>query len=144
MESLRDSNVAVIRSFFAMASTTLVVAAVAILKEAVVAKSFGASDEFDAFVFSFSLVYFLPVLLTATLQGTFVPAFSGTLRLDAQRGWALASITLNVLSMGLVICSVLLLIGGNSVISLMAPGFGGTKRGFALSFLWSLLPTLVL
>ena len=52
MDLLNDSHIAVIRSFFAMASSTLVVAIVAIVKETIVAKNFGASNELDAFLFS--------------------------------------------------------------------------------------------
>ena len=141
---MNDSHFAVTRSFVIMASTTLVVAIVAIVKEAVVAQNFGASEELDAFVFSSSVAYFVPTLLAITLQGTFVPIFYEALKVDARRGWLFASVTLTILWMVMVACTILLWLGGHFLIAVMVPGFQKSGQTLALLLLWTLLPTVIL
>lgn len=133
-----------IRSFFAMAWATLAVSVVALLKETVIANTFGAGWELDAFLLSFSIILFFPMLLASTFQGTFAPSFCETLRIEPQRGWVLASVTLNVLSMVMAIFIFLMLLIGVFLISLLAPGFGESSKALALSLLLVLLPTLIL
>src|SRR3989442_8501550 len=144
MESLRESHAAVIRSFFAMASTTLAVAAVALGKEAIVAQHFGASRALDAFVFSLAATYFVPALLAATLQGTFVPAFHNTAAVDRDRAWTFANSVMSGLSCGLVGYALILAVFGRQVIAVLVPGFDQDSQELALSLLWSLLPTVIL
>ncbi len=127
-----------------MAWATVAVTLVAIIKEAVVAKSFGAGRELDAFLLSFSIAFFFPTLLSTTLQGTFVPSFTTLFKSDPGRAWRFASATLNLLALSMAACLIIFLAASSFLISALAPGFGEASRRLSVSLLWTLAPTVVL
>ncbi len=144
MESEAEFHGRMVRSFAAIGSTTVVLAAFGLFREGVVAMKFGASSDLDAFLLSFSIAYFFPVLLTSTLQGTFIPSFHRTNQEDPEKAKKLANVTLNLLAICLVLCTLLVLSFGKSIIQFLAPGFSNSNQILAFSLLLSLVPTLLL
>lgn len=115
-------------------------------REIITAALFGASSQLDAFYVAYTLANLTRQLLAeGALSAAFVPVFSQTLVRDGKKHAAsLARQALSVLLIAgivTVICGILL---SPVLVKVMAPGFGGTKYGLAISLTRLMFPFLIL
>ena len=121
--------------------------AIGVVRQAVIARAFGASDQLDAYYAAFKL----PDLLLALIAGgaiatTFIPVFSEHLtKGDTDRAWRLASAVLNVLlgAMGLV-ALVVAFLAPWLVRQVIAPGFEPRLQALTTELLRIVLVSAVL
>jgi putative peptidoglycan lipid II flippase len=97
-----------------------------VVRQSIIARTFGASDQLDAYYAAFKLPDLLLTLVAGgAIATTFIPAFSEHLsREDSGRAWRLASATLNVLLGTMAaIALVAAILAPRLVRVLIAPGF---------------------
>ncbi len=107
-----------------LAVSSTISAFLGLLRDRLLAGTFGAGPELDVYFAAFripNLVY--GILITGGLVAAFLPVFSETFEDDEEEGWRLASNLLNFLILALSFLSVFLFIFAPDVIRLIAPGF---------------------
>jgi putative peptidoglycan lipid II flippase len=120
---------------------------VGLMRERLLAGTFGAGAELDAYNAAFQLPELLfDVLVEAGLAAAFVPIFAGLRATDAGRAaadrFARTVLTLVVIVMGAG--SVVLFFLAEATTELIAPGFGGEQRELYLDLFRVMLVTQVL
>ncbi len=105
--------------------------AIGVVRQSIIARTFGATEQLDAYYAAFKLPDLLLTLIAGgAIATTFIPVFSDILtRGDRERAWRLASAVLNVLliAMGSV-ALIAALLAPWLVEQLVAPGFAPTEQ----------------
>ncbi len=105
-------------------STTLS-AFLGIVRDRLLAGTFGAGEGLDIYFAAFRIPNFIyGILITGGLVAAFLPVFSETFEKDSEEGWELVSNLLNFLVLALSALSFLLFIFAPLVVKVVAPGFG--------------------
>lgn len=95
-----------------------------IVRDRLLAGTFGAGAELDVYFAAFRIPNFVyGVLITGGLVAAFLPVFSETFEDDPDEGWQLASNLLNFLVLALSGLSFLLFLFAPFVVRIIAPGF---------------------
>lgn len=114
------------------------------IREIMVASSFGASVETDAFLIAFSIPTLLFVSVGSALGTIFIPVFSEYLaRDDRQEAFQMATSLLNLLiliSAGLTLLGIAL---APQIVSLLAPGFDGYSFDLTVKLTRIMFPLLL-
>jgi putative peptidoglycan lipid II flippase len=100
--------------------------AIGVVRQSVIARTFGASEQLDAYYAAFKLPDLLLTLIAGgAIATTFIPVFAGYLtRRDSRHAWRLASAVLNILLIAMgVISLIAALLAPWVVRTLVAPGF---------------------
>ena len=108
---------------------------VGLWRDRVLAAHFGASDLLDVYYLSFNipdLVFNL--LIGGAISAAFIPIFIDYQSKSGKKAWHLASNFLNSFAIIVVGISALLALVAPSLISLIAPGFGGPKKDLTILF----------
>jgi putative peptidoglycan lipid II flippase len=125
----------------------LVSKAIGVARQSIIARTFGASDQLDAYYAAFKLPDLLLTLIAGgAIATTFIPVFSDILtRGDRQRAWRLASAVLNALlvTMGSVALLAALLAPW-LVEKLVAPGFAPAEQRLTAELLRIVLLSSIL
>jgi putative peptidoglycan lipid II flippase len=131
-------------SVVTIAVVAVLVKLVAMLREVLVARAFGVSDEVDAFVTAF-----VPIALAVNLVGSFTAALIPTyVRVLARDGETEANalirgVTAPIAAILLATTAVLAFIGP-TVLTFIAPGFPAWKHVLALRLYYEMLPVIAL
>ena len=136
------------RIFYAMTiimAGTFAVKVAAVVKDIVIAGTFGLSDELDAFLIALVIPFFGIVVLAQSFSGSFMPAYIRTREqygaTEANRLFA----HVIVLNFGILLaCTLLLAAAGVPLIRLLASGFSETKLTLAYELYLLLLPLLII
>ncbi len=107
-----------------------------LLREVLIARQFGTSPEYDAYVAAFRIpdLLFL-VVMSGAFGSAFIPIFGGFIsRGDYQKAWRLAStvLTYTVLVL-LIVAQLVFLFAGPLIGTLIAPGLAGEERELAVN-----------
>ncbi len=95
-----------------------------IVRDRLLAGTFGAGAELDVYFAAFRIPNFVyGILITGGLVAAFLPVFSETFEESEGEGWQLASNLLNFLVLALSALSFLLFLFAPIVVSIIAPGF---------------------
>jgi putative peptidoglycan lipid II flippase len=99
---------------------------IGVVRQSIIARTFGASEQLDAYYAAFKLPDLLLTLIAGgAIATTFIPIFAGYLtRGDTRRAWRLASAVLNILLIAMgAVSLVAALLAPWLVRTLIAPGF---------------------
>lgn len=99
-----------------------------LLRDRLLAGTFGAGPELDVYFAAFRIPNFIyGILITGGLVAAFLPVFSETFKNNEEEGWNLVSNLLNFLILSLSGLSFILFIFAPLVVELIAPGFSGPQ-----------------
>ncbi|MDI6883040.1 MAG: murein biosynthesis integral membrane protein MurJ [Patescibacteria group bacterium] len=119
---------------FIFASASLISAALGLFRDRLLAKNFGAGDELDIYYAAFRIPDFISfVLIMGAIGAAIVPIFSSFLVRSREEGFNFVSNILNLFLISLIIISIFLFIFAPQLISLVAPGFEGTKKALTVT-----------
>jgi putative peptidoglycan lipid II flippase len=129
-----------------MMAGTLASRVLGLLREVMIAASFGATRTLDAFYVSYTIANLSRQLLAeGALSASFIPVFS---RVHGRDGMGPARLLArSALSILLAACAVTVgvgIIGSPLLVRIIAPGFEGEERALAVSLVRCLLPFLLL
>jgi putative peptidoglycan lipid II flippase len=132
---------------FLIAITSLASRFLGVLRDRILAGSFGASESLDIYYAAFrvpDLLYSLLVL--GALSAGFIPIFSSLIKeKDRKKAWYLANNTLNILVIFLAIISLISLFFVSDIVNLISPGFSieAKKEAARLTSIMFLSPILL-
>lgn len=115
---------------FLIAITSLASRFLGVLRDRILAGSFGASESLDIYYAAFRLPDLLyNLLILGALSAGFIPIFSSLIKeKDKQKAWYLANNTLNILFILSAIVSLIALLFVGNIISLISPGFSDSAK----------------
>lgn len=100
-----------------------------LLRDHLLARTFGAGDWLDAYYTSFRVPDFIYAIFILGVIGTaFIPVFSEYWHKDEQEAWDMINIFINLAMGVLVFVSVIFIIFTPQLIRLIVPGFGAEKQ----------------
>ena len=104
-----------------------------LIRDRLLAGTFGAGTELDVYYTAFTVPDFIAlILIFGAISAAVIPIFSSYLIKDKEEAWKYVSTLLNVfLGFLIVICTILIILTP-SIVSLIAPGFSGEKRELAV------------
>jgi putative peptidoglycan lipid II flippase len=118
---------------FILAVSYLVSAVLGLLRDRLLAGTFGAGNELDVYYTAFTVPDFIAlILIFGAIAAAVIPIFSGYLLKSKEDAWKYLSNLLNVFLGFLIIICGILIIFTPSIIALIAPGFSGHKRELAI------------
>ncbi len=132
---------------FLIAITSLTSRFLGVLRDRILAGSFGASENLDIYFAAFRLPDLLyNLLVLGALSAGFIPIFSSLIKeKDKKRAWRLTNNTLNILVISLAIISIISLIFVGDIVNLISPGFSSQAKQTTalLTSIMSLSPILL-
>ncbi len=133
-----------VSGFLLVAVLTVLGKGVSFLKDAVVARSFGISDQMDAFVLAFGFLGFAASVLGGGLPEAFLPHYAEIKhRRGLRRAQRLAVQGVLGQFVSLAVVAGLLWLAAPAVIELTARGFSPEKKALAADLMRRMLPFLV-
>ena len=116
-----------------LAVSYLISAFLGLLRDHLLAGTFGAGNELDVYYTAFIIPDFIALILIFGATGAVViPIFSSYLIKSEEKAWEYASMFLNVFLGFLVIVSIFLIIFTPAIVSVIAPGFSAHKKDLAV------------
>lgn len=116
-----------------LAISYLISAVLGLLRDRLLAGTFGASSSLDVYYAAFTVPDFVAlILIFGAIAAAVIPIFSGYLMEDKEEAWKYVSTLLNVFLGFLIIVCVILIIFTPFIISITAPGFFGAKKDLAV------------
>ncbi|MBU7005913.1 murein biosynthesis integral membrane protein MurJ [Phosphitispora fastidiosa] len=116
------------------------------VREAVLASSFGASWQTDAFLAAFTIPdLFYDLLVGGILSAAFIPVFSGYLATDREEeAWEIASTMINLTVLLMAVCIVFGMVFAVPLTKLVAYNFSGETLELAVSLTRIMFPAFVI
>jgi putative peptidoglycan lipid II flippase len=107
---------------------------VGILRDRVLASTFGAGDVLDAYFAAFRVPDFLyNLVILGALSAAFIPVFTQYLEQDKKEAWRLAERVLSIVGAIMGVACVILFFAAPSLVPLTVPGFEGEKLALTVS-----------
>lgn len=139
-------NKSTIGAAFILAVASLVSRLFGLLRDRLLASTFGASFELDMYYAAFrlpDLVY--NILIVGALSVSFIPLFAEHFAKSREGAWKYTINIFNILFLALVALSIILIVFARPLVSVIAPGFSGAEleTTVALSRIMFLSPLLL-
>lgn len=116
-----------------LATSYFLSAFLGLLRDHLLAGTFGAGNELDIYYTAFTVPDFIAlILIFGAISAAVIPIFSGYLLKDKEEAFKYISILLNVFLSFLIIVCVILIIFTPAILSITAPGFSGHKKDLAV------------
>jgi putative peptidoglycan lipid II flippase len=136
------------RIFYAMTiimAGTVAVKLAAVVKDIVIAGSFGLGDELDAFLLALVIPTFAVMVLAQSFNGAFMPAYIRTREREGIEAAGRLFAHVMVLSFGVLLaCTVLLAIAGEPLLNVVVSELGDGKRALVYELYLLLLPFVLI
>jgi putative peptidoglycan lipid II flippase len=108
-------------------------AVLGLLRDRLLAGTFGAGNELDVYYTAFTVPDFVAlILIFGAIAAAVIPIFSKYLIIDKDEAWKYVATLLNVFLGFLIIICVVLIIFTPAILSVTAPGFAGHKKDLAV------------
>ncbi len=108
-------------------------AVLGLLRDRLLAGTFGAGSELDVYYSAFAVPDFVAlILIFGAISAAVIPIFSSYLLKDKEEAWKYISTLLNVFLTFLIFVCGVLMIFSPFIVSVIAPGFSGEKRELAI------------
>jgi len=107
------------------------------------ALTFGAGMEMDAFFAATTIPQIVIAILSGILATTFIPVFIETKAKDESNAWKVASISINIIFLALFVGVLVGFLSSNSIIALINPGFPLKTSTLSVSLFRILLFSLI-
>ena len=121
---LNNQSKTIAAAAFVLGAASLVSRLLGLVRDRILAGSFGAGSELDIYYAAFrvpDLVYSLVVL--GAISAGFIPVFVGYLQKNKEKAWYLANGLLNLMALSLIVVCFVLIILAPWLVKLVAPGF---------------------
>ncbi len=119
-----------------LAVSYLLSAFLGLIRDRLLAGTFGAGTELDVYYTAFTVPDFIAlILIFGAISSAVIPIFSSYLIKSKDEAWKYVSLLLNVFLGFLIIVCGILMIFTPAIISAMAPGFSGEKRELAITLM---------
>jgi putative peptidoglycan lipid II flippase len=119
-----------------LAISYLLSAVLGLLRDRLLAGTFGAGSELDVYYTAFTVPDFIAlILIFGAIGAAVIPIFSGYLIKDKDEAWKYFSAFLNIFLGFLIIICLILIFLTPLLISFIAPGFSGEKRELAIALM---------
>jgi len=116
-----------------LAISYLISAFLGLIRDRLLAGTFGAGNELDVYYTAFTVPDFIAlILIFGAISSAVIPIFSGYLIKNKDEAWQYVAKLFNVFLGFLIIVCVIFIIFTPAIISLIAPGFSGEKREMAV------------
>ena len=116
-----------------LAISYLLSAVLGLLRDRLLAGTFGAGSQLDVYYSAFTVPDFIAlILIFGAIAAAVIPIFSEYLLKDKEDAWKYVSTLLNVFLGFLIIVCLILIIFTPFIISITAPGFSGQKKDLAV------------
>ncbi len=116
-----------------LAISYLLSAVLGLLRDRLLAGTFGAGNELDVYYAAFTVPDFIAlILIFGAIAAAVIPIFSSYLIKDKEEAWKYVSTLLNVFLGFLIIVCLILIIFTPVIVSITAPGFSGHKKDLAV------------
>ena len=116
-----------------LAISYLFSAVLGLLRDRLLAGTFGAGSQLDIYYSAFTVPDFVAlILIFGAISAAVIPMFSGYLAKDKEEAWKYVSTLLNVFLGFLIAICLILIIFTPTIISITAPGFSGQKKDLAV------------
>jgi len=116
-----------------LAVSYLISAVLGLLRDRLLAGTFGAGNELDVYYSAFTVPDFIAlILIFGAIAAAVIPIFSSYLLKSKEDAWKYVSTLLNVFLGFLITVCVILIIFTPAIISVTAPGFSGEKKDLAI------------
>ena len=104
-------------------------AVLGLLRERLLAGRFGAGNELDAYYTAFTIPDFIAlILIFGAISAAIIPIFSSYYVKSKEKAWQYISNLLNIFLTFLIIVCIILIIFAPFFVTLIAPGFSGSKK----------------
>ncbi|MCX6720672.1 MAG: murein biosynthesis integral membrane protein MurJ [Candidatus Staskawiczbacteria bacterium] len=104
-----------------------------LIRDRLLAGTFGAGGELDVYYTAFTVPDFIAlILIFGAISAAVIPIFSSYLVKNKDEAWRYASLLFNVFLGCLIVVCLILLVFTPAIISLIAPGFSGEKKELAV------------
>jgi len=126
---LNHKSKTVFSAAMVLAITGLISRILGLFRDRLLAGKFGAGDELDIYFAAFrlpDLIY--NILIIGAISSAFIPVFAQYFRKDEKEAWRLTSGLFNLILIGLVVISLVLIFFAPWIVSIIAPGFSGEKK----------------
>ena len=135
----------VLSSTVVVAFGTLVVKAVAMGKELIVARTYGTSSTLDAFLIAFLLPSFAVNILANSLRAAFIPTYTQVYTEDGKQAARSLFGSMTIITFGfLLLISLCMGAFADHILPLLSSGFSGETAELTRRMFYWLLPILVL
>ena len=125
------SSASLILAIFYFASAGL-----GLLRDRLLAGTFGAGNELDVYYTAFTVPDFIAlILIFGAISAAVIPIFSSYMVKSKEEAWEYISALLNVFLGVLILVCVILIIFTPFIISIIAPGFSGEKKDLAVQLM---------
>lgn len=116
-----------------LAISSLASAVLGLLRDRLLAGTFGAGNELDVYYAAFTVPDFIAlILIFGAIAAAVIPIFSAELLKSKEQAWKYVSNLLNVFLGFLITVCVIMIIFTPTIVSIVAPGFSGHKRDLAI------------
>ena len=116
-----------------LAISYLISAFLGLIRDRLLAGTFGAGAELDVYYTAFTVPDFIAlILIFGAISAAVIPIFSGYLIKSKDEAWRYVSLFFNVFLGCLIVVCLVLIIFTPAIISLIAPGFLGEKKELAV------------
>jgi putative peptidoglycan lipid II flippase len=116
-----------------LAISYLISAFLGLLRDRLLAGTFGAGSELDVYYTAFTVPDFIAlILIFGAIAAAVIPIFSSYLIKSKEEAWKYVSTLFNVFLGFLIVVCIILIILTPAIISVIAPGFSGHKKELAV------------
>jgi len=116
-----------------LAISYLVSAVLGLLRDHLLAGTFGAGSDLDVYYTAFTVPDFIAlILIFGAISAAVIPIFSGYLLKSKEEAWRYVSLLFNVFLGGLIVVCLILIFFTPAIVSAIAPGFSGHKKDLAV------------
>jgi putative peptidoglycan lipid II flippase len=139
------TNRRIFRALVIVGSLTFGVKLASMVKDIVVADSFGAGDAMDAFLIAFLLPTYIVNVVGGSFNAALIPVYIETQERESRAAAQRLFLGVMVLSTGLLaLVTALLVLVGPSVLPLLGSRFGSEKLALTQDLFYMLLPTIII
>ena len=112
-----------------LATSYLVSAFLGLIRDRLLAGTFGAGKELDVYYAAFIVPDFIAlILIFGAISSAVIPIFSGYLIKSKDEAWRYVSLLFNVFLGCLIVVCLILMFFAPAIVSLTTPGFSGEKK----------------
>ena len=126
---LNHKSKTIFSAAFVLAVAALTSRILGLIRDRLLAGRFGAGDELDIYYTAFRLPDLVfSILIMGAISSAFIPVLTEYFHKKKKEAWQLVSGVLNLAILALIIIIGILIVFAPALISLIAPGFSGSKR----------------
>ena len=142
---LKSANKYIFRAILSLASAALLTRMFGMLNQVIVTSNFGIGATMDAYFVASNVPTLMALLIASAVEASVIPVYARVrLQGNKESTSLLFSTLLNILIIGAILLTVVMLIFGHQIILLSAPGLDPLRVGLADSLVPIIYPALVL